>query len=274
VVCSKSLIMRDERNRAIPDACSKRETPYNRYHLWRLSGLRSHIVVALATCRGRASLPERFSIQPKRCVPCPELIRWIWGAKQMRALGRRGPGVVPKRFILLLIDEQDRYSLWPSFRTWVERASAGDIVAAYEVCRNPLARNWICYRVGQRELHAALPILVHALNDPDSHVRREAADAIGRIGDPSTGHDLFRRLAVEDNPGVRFWLLLGLGATRYAPAVPALIEALADEPPGNGFRHLFAERWQTLVTRSRFPRCGRPMPMNPRAIIPPIRART
>ena len=86
----------------------------------------------------------------------------------MRALGRRGPGIVPKQFKPLLHDERERYSLWPSFRTWVERASAGDIVAAYEVCRNPHARYYMCYRVGRRGLHAALPMLVHALNDPDS----------------------------------------------------------------------------------------------------------
>ena len=146
----------------------------------------------------------------------------------MRALGRRGPGIVPKRFKLLLHDEQDRYWLWLSFRTWVERASAGDIVAAYEVCRNPLARNWMCYRVGKRELHAALPMLVHALNDPDLQVRSEAADAIARIGDPSTGHDLFKRYEVEDDPAVRSWLLLAMGPTRYAPALPVLIDALAD----------------------------------------------
>lgn len=151
----------------------------------------------------------------------------------MRALGRRGPGIVPKQFKLLLHDERDRYSSWPSFLTWVERASAGDIVAAYEVCRHPGARAFMCYRVGKRELHAALPMLVHALNDPDSGVRCEAADALGRMGDPSMGYDLFKRFAVENDPSVRFWLLLALGRTRYAPALPALIKALADTSSGS-----------------------------------------
>jgi HEAT repeat protein len=150
----------------------------------------------------------------------------------MRALGRRGPGIVPKQFRPLLADERDRYR-WPSFYTWVERASAGDIVAAYEVCRNTRARSWICYRVGRRGLHAALPILVHALNDPDSGVRGEAADSLGDIGDPSTGYDLFKRLAVEEDPGVRFLLLGSLGRTRYAPALPALIEALHNADHGS-----------------------------------------
>ncbi len=149
----------------------------------------------------------------------------------MRALGRRGPGIVPKQFKPLLQEERERYSLWPSFRTWVERASAGDIVAAYEVCRNPHARYYLCYRVGRRELHAALPMLVHALNDPDSNVRDEAADALARIGDPSTGYDLFKRYVVEDDPDERFTFVLGLGYTGYRPAIPLLIDELAEAGP-------------------------------------------
>ncbi len=137
-------------------------------------------------------------------------------------------------------------------RTWVERASAGDLVAAYEVCRNPWARMFMCYRVGRRGLHAALPMLVHALNDPDSGVRGEAADALSIMRDPSTGYDLFRRLAVEDDPGVRFWLLMGLGSTRYAPALPVLIEALADESPGT-IRSWFASAVAALGDTSALP---------------------
>ena len=171
----------------MPEECGKWETAYNLYRLWLATGLWPHIPVALAAGDGQVSLSEGFSRQPKCGVPYPELLRWIWGATRMRALGRRGPGIVPKRFMLLLNDEQDRSSLWPSFRTWVERASAGDIVAAYEVCRNPVLRGWLCYRVGERELHAALPMLVHALNDPVPVVRSEAADALGRIGDPERG---------------------------------------------------------------------------------------
>jgi HEAT repeat protein len=147
----------------------------------------------------------------------------------MRALGRRGPGIVPKRFKPLL-NERDG-NLWPSFCTWVEHASAGDLVAAYEASRNPWARHWMCYRVGRRGLHAALPMLVHALNDPDSDVRTEAADALYALEDPRSGYDLFKCYAVEDNPGVRTTLLLALGRTRYAPALPALIGALAEADP-------------------------------------------
>jgi HEAT repeat protein len=147
----------------------------------------------------------------------------------MRALGRRGPGIVPKQFKLLLHDERHPYPLWPSFCSWIERASAGDIVAAYEVCRNPWARHYMCYRVGRRGLHAALPMLVHALNDPDAVVRYEAADALMRIGDPRTGYDLFKRYAVEDDPDVLLSLTEGLGCTGYRPALPLLTDALASE---------------------------------------------
>ncbi len=136
----------------------------------------------------------------------------------MRALGRHGPGIFPRKFRPLLDDEETR--LWPSFRTWVERASAGDIVAAYEASRSPGTREYLCYRVGRRGLHAALPMLVHALNDPESGVRVEAADALGRIGDPSTGYDLFKRYAVEDDLYVRRSLTWGLGIHELPPGCP------------------------------------------------------
>jgi hypothetical protein len=172
---------------------------------------------------------SRFRGSRRVVYPFPALLWWRSSVKRMRALGRRGPGVVPKRFKPLLLDERDPYSWWPSFSTWVDRASAGDIVAAYEVCRHPHLRSYICYRVGRRELHAALPMLVHALNDQNSSVRDEAADALGRIGDASTGYDLFKRYAVEDDPGVRASLAWGLGRTRYALALPVLSDALASE---------------------------------------------
>jgi HEAT repeat protein len=89
----------------------------------------------------------------------------------------------------------------------------------------------LCYRVGRRGLHGALPMLVHALNDPESDVRDEAADALGRIGDPSTGFDLFQRYAVEDDLYVLQSLTWGLGYTSYRPAVPLLIDALAEADP-------------------------------------------
>jgi HEAT repeat protein len=153
----------------------------------------------------------------------------------MRALGRRGPGIVPKKFMPLLLDERERYPMWPSFGTWLDRASAGDIVAAYETSRNPHVRYHLCREAGRRGLHAALPMLVHALNDPDSGVRAEAADSLGYIGDPSTGYDLFKRLKVEKEQGVRTMLLGSLCGTRYAPALPVLIKALANADPGTRY---------------------------------------
>lgn len=84
-------------------------------------------------------------------------------------------------------------------------------------------------RVARRGLHAALPMLLHALNDPDSNVRDEAAGALRRIGDPRTGYDLFKRYVVEDDLNVRKTLSLGLGSTGYRPAVPLLIDALTSE---------------------------------------------
>jgi hypothetical protein len=58
---------------------------------------------------------------------------------------------------------------------------------------------------------------------------------LGYFGDPSTGSDLFKRLAVEEDPGVRTMLLGSLSNTRYAPALPALIEALVNADRGTRY---------------------------------------
>jgi HEAT repeat protein len=148
----------------------------------------------------------------------------------LRALGKRGPGIFPKQFRQLLEDESgDR--IWPGFVTWVERASAADLVAAYSASRNAAVRGFICYRVGWRGLRAATPILVAGLDDPDTFTRYAAADALGKFGDPSTGPDFWKRFAVEDDPGVRGMLILGLIATGQRAIIPVLIETIADPEP-------------------------------------------
>ena len=56
----------------------------------------------------------------------------------MRALGKRGPGIFPKRFRPLLRRERD-LGMWPSFAAWVGRTSAADLTAAHGASRNVLS---------------------------------------------------------------------------------------------------------------------------------------
>lgn len=148
----------------------------------------------------------------------------------MRAHGARGPGIFPKRFSSLLSDEHADYA-WPSFRQWISRASAADLIAAFEASRNALMRQIICDAVGSRDLHAATPLLVHALSDPTARVRSSAADALGKLAEPATGADFLARYVIETDPGVRANLILGLGSTQYRAGLSVIIEALNETEP-------------------------------------------
>jgi HEAT repeat protein len=76
--------------------------------------------------------------------------------------------------------------------------------------------------------HPAVPALVEALTDPNTHRRWEAAKALGAIRDPAAAPALVRAMEDEDF-GVR-WLaaegVIGLQSAGLAP----LLQALAEHP--------------------------------------------
>jgi hypothetical protein len=74
---------------------------------------------------------------------------------------------------------------------------------------------------------AAVPALIAALGDRDADVRMEAAVALGRIKDPAAVGALIA--AVQDSaPQVRGCAVAALGTWRFPSAVAALIAALRD----------------------------------------------
>lgn len=87
----------------------------------------------------------------------------------------------------------------------------------------------LCDIVGSRAETAAVPVLLHYLNDPSSGVRGAAADALGSIGDPASGPVLFAHFTnpQEEKP-VLHLLAVALGVVGYRPAIPSLIHALGD----------------------------------------------
>lgn len=76
--------------------------------------------------------------------------------------------------------------------------------------------------------HATVvPLLVTKLADPRPRVRYALVDALRRIGDPTTGAELFERfLLPEPDLNTRRLLLRTLGAVRYSPAIPTLMNWL------------------------------------------------
>ncbi|HUU44203.1 MAG TPA: HEAT repeat domain-containing protein [Acidobacteriota bacterium] len=74
---------------------------------------------------------------------------------------------------------------------------------------------------------ATEPLLTHLVHDKYG-VRSEVATALGKIGDPRAAEGLMARLAVELDGDVRKSLTVALGAIGDARAAAILIDALAD----------------------------------------------
>jgi hypothetical protein len=73
----------------------------------------------------------------------------------------------------------------------------------------------------------AVPALIQALGDSDWDVRRAAAEALGKLGDPQAVPALIQALGDSD-VGVRRAAAEALGKIGDPQAVPALIQALGD----------------------------------------------
>jgi HEAT repeat protein len=144
----------------------------------------------------------------------------------MRAVGTRGRGIFPKA-LRPLLDAEQPSRLWPSFRAFCERASAADLISAFEASRNEATKVAIVIAIGERGLDGALPLLVRALWDRSLSVREFAAESLAKVGDPRCGPDLVRKYREER--GLRLLVAIALGAVGYRPAIPLLIDALCDE---------------------------------------------
>ncbi len=103
--------------------------------------------------------------------------------------------------------------------------------AAAAICEamgaeNPVVRSQAARRAGIRKDRDAKPMLEGLLDDPDAVVRREAAIALGKLGDPSAGPALMARLG-EDDPFVS-WAIRRAIRELGAWDVEAILTALRD----------------------------------------------
>ena len=90
----------------------------------------------------------------------------------------------------------------------------------------------LCDVLGWRHENIAVPHIITLLEHESPKVRSAAADALAKIGDPSAGKALLRRLELPDpNIGVRRMLLAALGAVKCEEAIPSLIEYLQNPDP-------------------------------------------
>jgi HEAT repeat protein len=133
----------------------------------------------------------------------------------------------------------DRRPLMAELRDDAPPAALAEALAA---AGEPHTRQLLADLLGFQAAPAGVPALTAALADPVLRVRASAADALGKVflahpeapGREQAGAALLERWQVEPELPVRQVLAAALGATRHAPALPALHAATED--PDRGVR--------------------------------------
>jgi len=90
----------------------------------------------------------------------------------------------------------------------------------------PRVRARAVQAIGKLQDVRCFPLLLHALSDLNHNVRREAAFALGQMGDSSAVAVLVGRLGTKEVEAVKVRLLEALGKVGTAAAIPTLIEYL------------------------------------------------
>lgn len=112
------------------------------------------------------------------------------------------------------------------FRRIKREAQVCDLIAALRLSQTAHARQLLCDLLGYRKAKTAATLLLDCLQDSSEHVRCSTAEALARIGDPSTGDRLLEHLLSETSEPVRENLAMALGAVGYRPAIPTLVGLL------------------------------------------------
>lgn len=83
-------------------------------------------------------------------------------------------------------------------------------------------------QLGETRSESGVPVLIASLDDPDGNVRRLAASALGKIGDPRAVAPLIALLAGETRPQVRQYAVKALGMIGD-PRARALLQHIAGD---------------------------------------------
>lgn len=123
--------------------------------------------------------------------------------------------------------------VWIGFKKRVaQEAPVAEIAKVLDAATDSGIRRLFCEILGKSCDGEAVPILIGCLSDPSQDVAHEAADALGRIGDPAAGPALMEHLIKVEQDGNRSSFdYSALAAVGYRPAIPFLIRALNDPQP-------------------------------------------
>ena len=115
-----------------------------------------------------------------------------------------------------------------SHRDLLRSSSDAELLWTFQTA-GPEFQGAIASELGRRKCKEAVPSLRTRLSAADAHMREAAAEALGRIGDPSAGDDLLRLFEDSTQPEtVRDTCAFALGRIRFEPAATALVSALTD----------------------------------------------
>jgi len=123
--------------------------------------------------------------------------------------------------IIRLLEEptEDRRPLKYSLQ---REAPVKELVKALWMSNTVLTSRILCDILGARRARTAIPALLNCLTNPDPSLKNDAAEALGKIGDPKAGEQILKHFINEP----RLWFAAALGAIGYRPAIPYLLSAL------------------------------------------------
>ncbi|MCQ3978795.1 MAG: hypothetical protein DPW09_35680 [Anaerolineae bacterium] len=123
--------------------------------------------------------------------------------------------------------------------------------------------------LGESGSPEAVPELVEALRHNDGNVRRLAASALGKIGDPQAVEPLLALLAAETKPQVRQYAIKALGRLRDLRAT-TILEQIAGNPAEEDYNIKAAQAALTYIAKANPPQISvSPAPPPPSPPAPP-----
>ena len=115
-----------------------------------------------------------------------------------------------------------------SLRDLLRSSSDAELLWKFQTA-DPELQGPIASELGRRKCKEAVPSLRARLSAADARMREAAAEALGRIGDPSAGDDLLALFEDYTQPeAVRDTCAFALGHMRFERAMNALVSALTD----------------------------------------------
>lgn len=126
-------------------------------------------------------------------------------------------------------------------------ASITILIKALEISKMPRTKRILCDILGSRHAKSAIPILISCLADSDWEVRNDAAEALADIRSLKAGEALLQHLINDPLPAYAG----ALGAIKYYPAIPFLLEALRN--PSARLRGIAAWSLGELMAKEALP---------------------